>query len=125
MTPELGADLSEARERIRQLEDLLVGKKTFHAPSALKLPPREEQILGMMMGRERMTREAIYTVLYGASHDQPGSNVISVYISRIRKKLEPFGVTIETSWRLGWSLSPLMKDRLRALSKSGDHRATQ
>ena len=110
----LTAELDEARELIRQLEHLMRGSG-YRAPECLGLSPRETEILGLLVARESIRRDVLMMALYGHRSDPPGTGVLSVYLCRLRRKLAPHGLTIESGWGQGWRLTPEMKARLRAL----------
>lgn len=110
----LTAELDEAREKIRQLEAAMRGSG-FRAPACLKLSPRENEIVGLLMARECIEREALMLALYSERNDPPTTNVLSVYLFRLRQKFAPHGVTITSGWGQGWRLTPEMKIRIRAL----------
>ena len=75
-------------------------------PVEFRLTPRERQILGLLMIRERAAKGQIMDHLYAASAHEPEIKIIDVYMSRIRKKLRtanaPFD--IETVYGRGFRM---------------------
>lgn len=54
--------------------------------------------------------------LYSERADNaPEVKIIDVFICKIRPKLEPFGIRIETQWGQGWFMDAASKDELRGL----------
>jgi hypothetical protein len=83
-------------------------------------------ILQLLANRERISTDGIIAVLYAdrLECDRPINSyeVVRVAMSNIRKKLKPFGVTIETYYGSmiggvsgGYYLKPEMKNRLKEL----------
>lgn len=104
----------ELRERILQLEALLHNHGNL--PSQLQLTPKEEAIVSLLLDRDSVTKEQAMLNLYseridGAPHDK----IIDVFICRIREKIEPFGINIETLWGRGYTMSPESKAELRGM----------
>ena len=53
------------------------------------------------------TKEQLLADVYWADHDEPEIKILDVYVCKLRKKLQPLGVTIETVWGQGYRLQPL------------------
>lgn len=93
------------RARVRQLEDALIG--TFEVPVEWSLTGSERQVFGVLVTRSLATREAIMAALYRDNAvDEAEIKIIDVFVCKIRKKLDPFGVKIATIWGQGYSLAP-------------------
>ena len=58
----------------------------------------------MLFRSRSITKEALLEKLYGWD-DEISENAIEVYIHRVRKKLNPYGVEILNRRGLGYSLS--------------------
>jgi DNA-binding response OmpR family regulator len=101
------------RDRVAQLEDAMgLG---FMPPPEWGLTRSERLLLGVLMAREIATKNAVMAGLYGMDvRDPPFEKIVDVLISKLRKKLVPHGITIETRWGEGHFLSPAMKSRVRA-----------
>jgi len=83
-------------------------------PVEFRLTPRERQTLGLLMIRERAAKGQIMDHLYADSAHEPEIKIIDVYVSKMRKKLTPFGITIWTIWGFGYRLAPDMKAKVRS-----------
>ncbi len=81
------------------------GKRALAGGQLLDLSARETSILEIMLLRAgRVVSKAhLATHLYGWS-EEVGDNAIEVGVHRVRKKLEPFGITIRTIRGLGYLL---------------------
>lgn len=91
------------REQVRQLKQQLVeGGK--NAPLSWGLTDRERRLYAHMASRELVTRESCMAVMYGHMIAPPDPKIIDVWLCKLRKKLAPHGVHIETHWGIGWSL---------------------
>lgn len=100
------AEINERREDVR-----------FALTSAAKLTPTESTLVAALMECGRMTKDRIYHSLFGNLHEseQPEPKIVDVYICKIRRKL-PEGVTIDTHWGSGVSMSPESIRRLREIA---------
>lgn len=54
-----------------------------------------------------LSKEALLNDLYGLLPDEPEIKIIDVFICKLRKKLKPLGVEIQTVWGKGYRLLPL------------------
>lgn len=114
LTPEQ-EEILTLRDRVFDLEEenadlkrILSGSdELVQYPPEWRLTRVESIILASLMSAPegRRTREAILARLY-PHHEQDGSpNILSVFMTRIRTKLEPFGVQIATRRGYGYELS--------------------
>lgn len=80
-----------------------VGRRATINGAALELTPRELGVLEALMSRIGwvVSKEQLLERLYSYSEEASG-NAIEVYIHRLRKKIEPAGVTIRTIRGLGY-----------------------
>ncbi len=80
-----------------------VGRRAAINGEALELTPRELGVLEALMSRIGwvVSKEQLLERLYSYSEEASG-NAIEVYIHRLRKKIEPAGVTIRTIRGLGY-----------------------
>lgn len=103
----------ELHERIAQLEGML-GQTWL--PPIFGLTSKEEQVVQSLLSSDVMTSERAMLALYSDNPDDPpDEKIIDVFVCKIRKKLEPFGVEIKTHWGRGWSMSTESKNEIRAL----------
>lgn len=103
------------RDRVAQLEEML--GVTFDAPPFLQLTGCEAQIFGLLLAREAITKRIAMDAVYGdrPDADQAEEKIIDVWVCKMRRKLEPWGIKIETNWGQGYYMSPAMKTLARSL----------
>lgn len=96
----------ELRERVRQLEIEVFGAGTWHCPVEFRLTPSEQKILTALVARERCSKEFLHlSTAKPGEHPEAALKIIDVWVCRIRKKIEPFGLGIQTLWGTGYTLS--------------------
>lgn len=116
----LEAENDMLRERIYALEESL----GYHwiAPLEFHLTGSENALLGALMAKPVATKEMIYNALYGLHDEPPGQKIIDVYVCKIRTKLKPWNIPIETLWGRGYMLSPESKARINAMLEAHNGR---
>ncbi|XUM21031.1 helix-turn-helix domain-containing protein [Bradyrhizobium oligotrophicum S58] len=100
------------RERVRQLEELL----GFYCPVPLEfqLTRSEAAVFGALLAREVVTNDTLMAALYrDCARDEADPDVFKVFVHKVRKKLKPFGLTIETIWGTGYRLTAASKTMVR------------
>jgi two-component system cell cycle response regulator CtrA len=110
----LEAENDELQERLRQLADRFLNSG-WKAPLDFGLTGREEALLAALVGREEgMTKEQLMHAMYGLLPDgqEPEIKIIDVFICKMRKKLKPCALEIETVWGRGYRLTPESRSRL-------------
>jgi two-component system, cell cycle response regulator CtrA len=109
------AENEQLRERVQQLEELL--GLSFESPPILGLTQREGALFGLLLSREFLTKEAIMVGLYGLmpGADEVEIQIVDVFTCKLRKKLKPFGIAIETSWGRGYYMTAEAKAAAKAL----------
>ncbi|MCA0366790.1 MAG: winged helix-turn-helix domain-containing protein [Proteobacteria bacterium] len=108
----LQAVIERLEDRVLELEEAL---------GVLVLPPlewgltkNEGRLLGVLLEREIVTKDTAMAALYRDRGDrEPEVKIVDVFICKARKKLKPFGVSIETRWGVGYSMSPASKAAAR------------
>lgn len=100
-----GSGAPEPTIRLGQLELDTVGKRAWLGGTALELSAREWAALEFLANRVNriVNKEQIAQSLY-AWDDEITPNAIEKFISRLRTKLEPAGITIRTVRGLGYYL---------------------
>ena len=78
----------------------------------------EGLVLVALLNRDFVSRDGLLTLLYGHLPAPPDVNIISVWLCRLRKKLAPLGVSVETTHGQGYRISAGDKVRLRALREA-------
>ena len=94
------------RARVEELERALSGE--FVPPIEWRFTASEALAFGVLMTREIVSKKTMMTALYGLKPDQDSAveKICDVFICKIRRKVGPFGVRIETHWGRGWALHP-------------------
>lgn len=108
------AEIDRLQGRVDQLEAVM--GMNFLAPLEWRLTAAETRVFGVLMARELATRDAIMAGLYrDAGRDEPEVKIVDVYICKIRAKLKPFDVPIDTIWATGYRIPAEAKDRVRLM----------
>jgi two-component system cell cycle response regulator CtrA len=106
------------RERISKLEEML--GITLLAPLEFGLTGHEAGVFGVLMAREIATKDMVMAAVYRSlSKDEAEIKIVDVFICKIRKKLRPFDIVIDTVWGQGYRIAPLMKDKIRSMFEVG------
>jgi DNA-binding response OmpR family regulator len=110
----LQAENERLHERIAALEAAL--GCGFVAPEAWRLTRHEAAVFGILLAARGIAgTEAIMAGLYaGGEFDEPNVKIVQVWVHKLRVKLEPHGLAIETAWGFGYRLSPETKALARA-----------
>lgn len=116
LVDQLQAENEELRERIRQLEEML--GQTFSATRKLGLTQTENKILGLLVKVKVATRDAIHSLIYfDRPNEVPDIAIVNCFICKLRKKLKPHDITIETERDLGYFLTTDTKAKLAELCR--------
>ena len=83
----------------------LEARRVFHDGRPVDFSARELAVMELLMSRQGrvVTKEQMHDRLFGWGEDV-GSNAIEVYVHRVRRKLEPFGIEIRTVRGMGYLL---------------------
>jgi DNA-binding response OmpR family regulator len=73
---------------------------------AVRLSRREFQLLECLNRSpcRTVTHGQILDHIYGLESDEPDWHILSIMVHRLRKKVAPLGLTIETVWGQGFAL---------------------
>lgn len=112
--PLASMSVEDLREYAAQLEDAL-GLNLTVFPAAWRLPRMQRRLLGLLLERPALTNEVALAALYGRHNDAPTPKILAVYITHLRKALNPHGVQITTLHSDGYYLDNENKALLRAL----------
>lgn len=106
------AEIDQLKEQVRQLRAELDGE--WRAPFELCLTAAEARMLAYMVRHPRIvTDEQLITASRTPfNKDDPEPKLSQVFICKIRRKLEPFGLKIRTHWGEGYRLDPESRQRL-------------
>lgn len=103
---------TDLRERLAAVEAEL-GRAPFLTPAEWMLTVKEALLLGALLRRPACSKEAIMAALYDG-RDQPEIKIVDVFVCKMRRKLTPFGITIETRWGQGYALTDDARATARA-----------
>lgn len=100
------------KQRVEALEHLVdslvqsIGGLTTALPNTWHLSLQEEVVFRLLYSRRRpVPRWELMDGLYGDNGMRPGDKIIDVLICKMRKKLDPYGILIETVWGNGYQLT--------------------
>lgn len=99
------------------LEDAL--GLNYEAPIELCLTRQEYKFFGLLMKRDLVLVESMVDAIYGGlPQEERGSNVISVFIFKLRTKLKPFGIKIVNRSGQGFLIPHEDKQKVLQLNKA-------
>ncbi|HLX31026.1 MAG TPA: response regulator transcription factor [Casimicrobiaceae bacterium] len=83
----------------------VAARRLFHDDEPIEMSARELALTELFLARQGrvVSKEQMIDHLFGFG-DDVGSNAIEVYVHRVRRKLEPFGVEIRTVRGMGYLL---------------------
>jgi two-component system, OmpR family, response regulator len=89
------------------------GRRLFHDEEPIELSARELTVIELLLSRQGrvVSKEQMIDHLFGFG-DDVGTNAIEVYVHRVRKKLEPFGIDIRTVRGMGYLLDKATSDKV-------------
>lgn len=118
------ATIRRLEDRIDQLESAM--GLDFLTPVEWGLTGQMMRLFGCLMARELMTSDAAMAAMYGDranGDDEPQPKIVDVQICKMRARLKPFGISIETRWGQGHYLTPETKALARELIAADAARA--
>ena len=94
--------------RIQILEDALIGSDL--PPVEWRLTPAEARTFGCLMQRDLATKEQLLAAsVTDLVDDVREIKIVDVFVCKMRKKLAPFGVEIQTRWGEGYFIDAATK----------------
>ncbi|HKU88049.1 MAG TPA: response regulator transcription factor [Casimicrobiaceae bacterium] len=98
-----GASLIHGRVRFDA-----AARRLFHDDEPIEMSARELALTELFLARQGrvVSKEQMIDHLFGFG-DDVGSNAIEVYVHRVRRKLEPFGIEIRTVRGMGYLLDKI------------------
>ena len=92
-------------EENRQLREQLAPPVAL--PREWRLTGMEETLFRHLVGRPVVSRASLMDALYSdrPAADIPSAKCLDVFVFKLRRKLAPHGVKIETVWRTGFRLA--------------------
>jgi two-component system, cell cycle response regulator CtrA len=96
--------LDQLRERVRQLEEALCPPSVV-IPVEWRLTGSEARVFAHLTTKDLVTKDSLMAAMYSDRADEePEKKIVDVFICKLRKKLKPFGIEIDTVWGQGYSL---------------------
>lgn len=87
-------------------------------PRVFGLTGKESMLLQILVARPTVKKTdlmSIYEVNY-ASEEVPEIKIIDVFVCKMRKKLQPFDITIRTHWGNGYFLSTEDREKVKNMA---------
>ena len=110
------AALEEENEALRMRLADLEREFGFHntVPLIFGLTSSEAKVLGILGARDVASKNQIMTALMAdrGGDEEPELKIVDVFVCKMRKKLTPFGVVIDTVWGRGYRLTPDNKKKV-------------
>jgi two-component system cell cycle response regulator CtrA len=94
-------------------------------PMVLSLTASEASIIGCLYARQSCTKALLHGLLYGnrLDADVAMEKIIDVFICKLRKKLKPYGIEVETIWGHGYAMHEPSKEILNRMIKAEGNNA--
>lgn len=111
----LEAENEALRDKILRMEEGL-GMR-LEVPPLFGLTGQEAKVFGILLKRELVTKQQALDALYGdrPESDEAEIKIVDVFVCKLRKKLKPFGVAVETVWGRGYRMSAESKNAAAVL----------
>ncbi len=97
----------DLRARVKALEELT--GVSFEAPPQFRLTRNEAVIFGLLLKGQLVRRSSMMEELYLHEQDEADIKIVDVWVCKMRRKLKPYGIEIQTQWGQGYFLSPESK----------------
>lgn len=108
----LEGEIEQLRDRVGVLEAALIGVEL--PPIEWCLTGAEARVLGCLMQRELATKEQLFAATTTDMVDDDREiKIVDVFVCKLRKKLVPFGIQIETRWGEGYFINAATKRAVR------------
>jgi len=110
----LREEIDQLREENRQLRRQLL-PKDWEPPLELSLTPKERVILATLFKSPgTVSKESLMDTLYQFAHPEEVAQIkiVDVFVCKIRKKIAPYEMVIDTIWGEGYALTPASRDVL-------------
>lgn len=124
-------DQRSSKDAIQQLQDQVDYLRAqlidtgIVFPSSWRLRPSGKILLRAFLKRGFLSTETARAVLWSDRHgDEPDDGTLKAHVWYLRQALGPLGITIITQRHEGYSLSPEMSKKIRALVDAAQGAAT-
>lgn len=101
---------SSLLDRIASLEEQIVQLQEVLTPSSIDIPVEwrltgsEAAVFACLAARKMATKVMIHHALYSGKLEFAEPKIVDVFICKMRRKLKPFGIVIDTYWGEGYGL---------------------
>lgn len=104
------------RDRVEELESAL--GIDIKLPNEFGLSVIEMQFLGVLIRRDIVNRDTLFSVIYGGRPEceQPDRKTVEVHICNIRRKILPKGYAIHTMYNAGYYMDQDARAALREIA---------
>lgn len=110
------ADRDELAARVEQIDEAL--RNDWWMPPAWRLTPSEGALLNAILLRNGGSKQQLHAILFGGAIDGgPEIKIIDVFICKLRRKLKPWGIQIETYWGRGYGIEAASLRLISAIKK--------
>lgn len=110
----LRAENDKLRDQVRNLKDTFLSPAPVFS-SIFKLTKNESAMLSAIFRSSGfLPTRALHIAMHGLDPDTD-PKIVAVYVCKLRKKLRPHGITIESIWGEGYRIVGDSRERLRAL----------
>lgn len=97
-------ELTEENRQLKaQLKEQAI-KEAWDVPFCFKLSAAETRVFQLLVMRQMTPKDMIWRAIDPYGHKEFHANHLSVVITHIRRKLRPFGCTVECVWGMGYKL---------------------
>jgi hypothetical protein len=111
-------------ERIQMLEEEIRELRAVISPPGLSdgflaigFTRMQSAILAALLGRGTLSRQQLMAVMYpdvDDRYDRP-LKLVDAHLSLLRRRMKPFGLTVDCTWGVGYHLTAESKAGLRVL----------
>lgn len=107
--------IEELEEEVRQLREQLDGRPEL-LPPEWRLTRTEARVVAALATAPRgyLSREGIQEAMYYPREPETGINLVSVVVSKVRRKLKPYNLEIRTRWGDGFEFEPKSREAVKA-----------
>lgn len=86
-------------------------------PVCLRLTPGEERVLARLYASTEASKDQLLDAVIGnrPDADAPEPKIVDVFVHKIRRKVSPWGIEIETLWGRGYTLPHASREVLQRL----------
>jgi two-component system cell cycle response regulator CtrA len=114
--------LEEENATLRDRNEFLeteIGKAHDAFPIFLDLTHQESICLGVLLKNQYPRKSTFMAALYSDQlDDQAEEKIVDVFLCKLRKKIKPYGIEIETVWGQGYKMAEAHKATLRGLMEA-------